>query len=263
MTAPDVFTLPAPYYLFRLLTGSDHMHFGWFRSMDEHPGLAQENMMELNLFFRPAKAERVLDVGAGLGATARWLSKRGIRVTSISPDAPLIEYARLAAKADDVPHPVEFHVSPFETFQWRGSFDWVLFQESFQYFEDPRATIERAAKALRYGGRLHIGDQFLHVDVPRAQGRFHFLPRVLQAAKDLGFELHTSCDVSRAAYRMTGRCLEILRERAAEWTAAHSARRPEIGKDIADMLNCGTLEYDAWRAGYLSYQLLTFDKVAG
>lgn len=73
-------------------------------------------------------------------------------------------------------------------------------------------------------------------------------------------EVHTQCDVSRAAYRMTGRCLEVLRENAAAWTAQYSARRPEIGKDIQDMLNCGTLEYDAYRDGYLCYQLLTFDK---
>jgi hypothetical protein len=39
-----------------------------------------------------------------------------------------------------------------------------------------------------------------------------------------------------------------------------SARWPEIQRDIDDMLNCGTLEHDAWRQGYLSYQLLTFDR---
>lgn len=171
MIAPDVLSLPAPYYLFRLLTGSDHMHFGWFRSTDEHPGTAQENMMELNMFFRPARLERVLDVGAGLGATARWLSRRGIAVTSISPDAPLIEYARLAAAGDQVPHAVQFHVSPFESFQWTGSFDWVLFQESFQYFDDVEATIARAHAALRPGGRLHIGDQFSCTSTCRASRR--------------------------------------------------------------------------------------------
>jgi len=222
------------------------MHFSWFRADDEQPGEAQENMMELNLFFRPARLERALDVGAGLGATARWLARRGIAVTSISPDAPLVEYARAAAAADGLAQPIDFQVAKFETFRWSGSFDWVLFQESFQYFDDPGPTLQRAHMALRPGGRLHIGDQFLHVDVPRAQGRFHFLPRVLEAAKALGFEL---------------RCLEVLREHAGEWTAAYSAQRPSIGKDIADMLQCGTLEYDAWKQGYLSYQLLAFDKV--
>lgn len=260
MAAPDVFSLPVPYYLFRLLTGSDHMHFGWFRSPGEDPGEAQENMMELNMFFRPTRLRRALDVGAGLGATARWLSRRGIAVTSISPDAPLIAYARQAAADDGVPHPVDFRVSPFEQFQWQEPFDWVLFQESFQYFDSVRDTLTRAHAALQPGGRLHIGDQFLHVDLPRQQARFHFLPQVLAIAKELGFELHTQCDVSRAAYRMTGRCLEVLAQRRDEWIRQFSARRPEIQRDIDDMLNCGTLEYDAWRQGYLSYQLLTFDR---
>lgn len=261
MTQPDVFSLPVPYYLFRLLTGSDHMHFGWFRADDEAPGDAQQNMMELNMFFRPSRLERALDVGAGLGATARWLSRRGIAVTSISPDAPLIEYARLAAADDQVAHPVEFQVAKFEDFTWRQPFDWVLFQESFQYFDDVRATLTKAHRALRPGGRLHIGDQFLHVDLPRQQARFHYLPAVLETAKSLGLQLRTQCDVSRAAYRMTGRCLEVLRENAGRWVAQHSARRPEIGKDIDDMLNCGSLEYDAYQQGYLSYQLLTFDRI--
>jgi SAM-dependent methyltransferase len=263
MTAADVLTLPVPYYLFRLLTGSDHMHFGWFRAEDEDPGEAQENMMELNMFFRPARLRRALDVGAGLGATARWLSRRGVAVTSISPDAPLIEYARRAAADDHVEHPPEFHVAAFETFRWTEPFDWVLFQESFQYFDDVRATLQRAHQALRLGGRLHIGDQFLHVDLPRAQARFPYLPRVLDICRELGLERHSACDVSRAAYRMTGRCLEVLRERADELVAAHGARRPEIRKDIDDMLACGTLEYDAYRDGHLSYQLLCFDKVRG
>lgn len=262
MSAPDLFTLPAPYYLFRLLTGSDHMHFGWFRADDEDPGAAQENMMELNLFFRPARLETVLDVGAGLGATARWLSRRGIKVTSISPDAPLVEYARLAAAGDDVPHPVDFRVLPFQEFTAAQPYDWVLFQESFQYFDDVGDTLRRAHAALRPGGRLHIGDQFLHVDLPREQARFHHLPTVLRLAKELGFELRTKTDVSRAAYRMTGRCLEVLRANRDAWIAAHQQRCPSIQKDIDDMLNCGTLEWDAYQDGYLSYQLLAFDRVA-
>lgn len=261
MSAPDVFTLPAPYYLFRLLTGSDHMHFGWFRTDDEDPGEAQENMMELNLFFRPGKLETALDVGAGLGATARWLSRRDIAVTSISPDAPLIEYARLAAASDEVKHKVDFQVCKFEDFEPPTQYDWVLFQESFQYFDDVHDTLSRARNAVRVGGRLHIGDQFLHVDLPREQGRFHYLPSVLQTAKNLGFELRTKCDVSRAAYRMTGRCLEVLRENKDQWITEHAAKIPSIEKDIDDMLNCGTLEWDAYVGGHLSYELMAFERV--
>jgi len=261
MTAPDVLSLPAPYYLFRLLSGSDHMHFGWFRTDDEDPGQAQENMMELNLFFRPGRLETALDVGAGLGATARWLSRRGVAVTSISPNAPLVEYARLAAATDDVPHKVDFQVCKFEEFQPSRQFDWVLFQESFQYFVDVLDTLERAREAVRIGGRLHIGDQFLHVDLPRERARFHYQPTVLRIAKELGFEMRTRCDVSRAAYRMTGRCLEVLRERKDEWITMHEAQVPSIRQDIDDMLNCGTLEWDAYIDGHLTYELMAFERI--
>lgn len=256
----QILALPAPYYLFRLLTGSDHLHFGWFRADDEDPGSAQENMMQLNLFFRPTVLRRALDVGAGLGATARQLSRLGCAVTSISPDAPLIAYARAAAAGDGVPHPVDFQAVGFEAFQWREPFDWVLFQESFQYFPWVKETLAKAHAALRPGGRLHIGDQFLHVDLPREQARFHHLPQVLQAAADLGFRLRTRCDVSRAALCTTRRLLEVLEQRAPAMVAEHAARKPEIRGDIDDMLRCGRLELDAFEGGDLSYQLLTFDR---
>lgn len=255
-----ILALPNPYYLFRLLTGSDHLHFGWFRSDDEDPGSAQENMMWLNLFFRPEPLRTVLDIGAGLGATARELSRLGAKVTSISPDAPLIEYARQAAAADSVPHPVDFRVTGFESFELTAPYDWVLFQESFQYFPWIRETLAKAHAALRPGGRLHIGDQFLHVDLPREQVRFHYLPRVLQHARELGFELRSQCDVSRAARCMTRRVLEVLKQRRDELVRAHGAARPGIQQDVDDMLRCGRLELEAFEGGALSYVLLTFDR---
>ena len=259
-SADEILALPVPYYLFRLITGSDHMHFGWFRGDDEDPGAAQENMMELNMFFRPAVLRRALDVGAGLGATARWLSRKGVAVTSISPDAPLVEYARRAAAADRVQHAVDFQVARFEDFRAAAPYDWVLFQESFQYFDDPRATLAKAHAALCPGGRLHIADQFLHIDLPRAQGRFHHLPAVQQTARELGFVVRTQCDVSRAAYAMTRRCLDVLRQRRDRFVAEHAAKKPEIARDIDDMLQCGNLEFEAFEQGYLSYQLLAFDR---
>jgi SAM-dependent methyltransferase len=256
----DILALPTPYYLFRLLTDSDHMHFGWFRTDDEAPGAAQENMMQLNLFFRPSRLQRVLDIGAGLGATARELSRHGAAVTAISPDAPLIAYAKRAAAQDRVPHAVDFQATGFEGFQWQEPFDWVLFQESFQYFPWLAETLAKAHAALRPGGRLHIGDQFLHVDLPREQARFHHLPRVLAEARRLGFVLRTQCDVTRAASCMTRSLLGALDRRGPGLIAAHAAKKPEIERDVADMLRCGRLELSAFDGGELSYQLLVFDR---
>lgn len=255
-----ILALPTPYYLFRLLTGSDHLHFGWFRSDDEDPGAAQENMMWLNLFFRPTRLERVLDIGAGLGATAREIARLGAAVTSISPDAPLIDYAKQAAAGDQVPHAVDFRATGFEHFELGEPYDWVLFQESFQYFPWVKETLQKAHAALRPGGRLHIGDQFLHVDLPREQARFHYLPRVLEHARELGLELRSQCDVSRAARCMTRRLLEVLEQRGDDLVREHAARKPTIRQDVDDMLRCGRLELDAFEGGAMSYVLLSFDK---
>lgn len=257
---PAILALPAPYYLFRLLTGSDHMHFGWFRHDAEDPGAAQDNMMQLNLFFRPDRGNRVLDIGAGLGATARELARQGYAVTSISPDVPLIEYARQAASSDPVQHRVDFRAEGFETFALGEPFDWVMFQESFQYFPYVRETLQKAWQALRPGGRLHIGDQFLRLDLPREQARFHYLPQVLQFAHEVGFELRTSCDVTRAAGCTTRRLLQVLAQKKDALIAEHQAQKPSIAQDVHDMLTCGGHELDAFDGGQLRYMLLCFDR---
>ena len=60
---------------------------------------------------------------------------------------------------------------------------------------------------------------------------------------------------------MTGRCLEVLKENKDRWIAEYEARVPSIRQDIDDMLNCGTLEWDAYVAGHLTYELMAFERI--
>lgn len=259
----SVLHLPTPYYLFRLATGTDHLHFGFFQRDDEPVGDAQERMMELNLFFRPAGALRVLDVGTGLGATARRLVREGCKVTSLSPDAPLVEYARRRSQREIESGLLELFVSTFEDFHSPHAFDWVLFQESFQYLPNPGAALRKAWDHLAPGGRLHVADQFLTRALPRDVARFHWLDGFLEEARRTGFRARSVCDVTRAALPSTRRMLAELAARSAELVARHERARPEIAGDVHDMLTCGRIELDASESGDLRYCLIALDKPPG
>ena len=254
-----VLELPNPFYLFRLLTGSDHLHFGYFRSPRESVGEAQENMMWLNLFFRRRDATRVLDVGSGLGATARELAKQGCRVTAVCPDATLIAYGRAREAAAPSGPPVEWITSAFEAWKPTDSFDHVMFQESFQYFDHVEATLRHTRGLLRDGGRVVIGDQFLNERRPREAVRFHFVDDFVAAARDVGFRIATSCDISAGALVMTRRMLEQLRAEKDALIAAHEPAKPAIRKDIDEMLYWGSQELGAFDHGLLSYRTFVLD----
>lgn len=252
--------LPTPYYLFRLLTGGDHLHFGYFKHGGESVAEAQENMMALNLFFRPKHLTRVLDAGCGLGATSRVLARQDCRVTALSPDAPLVAYARESQENEGLPHPVEYLVSGFETYEPAEPFDAVLFQESFQYLDDPFAALAKVARALRPGGRLVVGDQFLNEERPRSATRFHYHGNFLRAAREAGLVLHTHCDISRGALMTTAKMLAELRARQEALLAAHGASKPTMRQDIEDMLYWGGQELGAFREDLLSYRIFVLDR---
>src|SRR5262245_19186390 len=91
-----ILALPNPFHLFRLVSGSEHLHFGYLLADDETIHEAQDNMMRLNLMFLRRADRRVLDAGSGLGATARVLAERGLAVTAVCPDPALIAYSKRA-----------------------------------------------------------------------------------------------------------------------------------------------------------------------
>lgn len=145
-------------HLYRAFWG-DHIHHGLWQTADDPPEVAQENLVE-RLAARAGirSGERVLDVGCGYGASARWLAEhRGCRVIGITISR---RQARLARRVDghrargagvavvrgDAADP-PFADDAFEIV-------WVI--ECLEHLEDKRAFVAQVARMLAPGGRLAL-----------------------------------------------------------------------------------------------------------
>lgn len=102
-----------------------------------------------------APGERLLDLGAGTGRYAVAAAARGVEVVGVDPAAAMLAVARsrtnnqpvtlVRADATRLPFP-------------DGSFDAVLAVTSLCFTADPGRVLAEAARVLRPGGRLVLGE---------------------------------------------------------------------------------------------------------
>ena len=256
-------TLPPPFYLAPLITGSEHLHFGYYNDASDDFQTALDNMMKLNLFFLPPSAKRVLDAGSGLGATTRLLAKRGLDVTSLCPQPELVEYGKRRAAEEDISGTIEWQLTGFESYDTDHKFDFVLFQESFQYLDDLEDAVARLARMPRPGGRVVVGDQFLNEDRPRSVARFHWYDRFHELALSHGLYPRTACDITNGVFPTTQRFMADLERRAQELIDTHKEAKPDIEADIEAAMAGGGLELEGMFGGQLSYRILVYDAPEG
>lgn len=102
---------------------------------------------------------RVLDLGAGEGADAIWLARRGWQVTAADVSAVALDRARADAEQAGVIDRISFVAVDFTADFPAGRFDLVSAHFLHSLFEFPRALVlRRAAAAVAPGGRLLIVD---------------------------------------------------------------------------------------------------------
>jgi SAM-dependent methyltransferase len=105
----------------------------------------------------PLLGADVLDVGAGLGATARLLAPltQGAYL-AIEPDATLADRIRGDVSSGMLPQRVEVLTGTLQSVEPARSFDTILYIDVLEHIEDDRGELRVAATRLRPGGRIVV-----------------------------------------------------------------------------------------------------------
>ncbi len=111
---------------------------------------------------------RVIDIGCGYGATARWLAARGAQVTGITVSPA--QGAIAAAHAPNESNPKFLVGDWLENPLPAGSFDAAIAIESSEHMVDKARFFSQASRVLRRGGRLVIC-AWLAAESPRATAK--------------------------------------------------------------------------------------------
>lgn len=121
---------------------------------------------------RPYLGNRILDVGAGIGATVQLLNVDPTKQwLALEPDPRLV--ARMREQA--LPANCEVRVGTLTSLAQSETFDTVLYIDVLEHIEDDRAEMARAAKHVRPGGCIVVlapAHQMLFTPFDRAIGHF-------------------------------------------------------------------------------------------
>ena len=138
----------------------DHLTIDDLAPIDELHSRRRLATQELARMLAPKPAERVLDIGSGLGGPARYLAKVcGCRVTGVDLTAEFVAVAIELARRAGLAAQVEFKQGsaldlPFAD----GSFDLAWSQNVAMNIADRPRYYAEMRRVLRPGGRLAIQD---------------------------------------------------------------------------------------------------------
>jgi hypothetical protein len=139
----------------------------WVRLLAEnafHPGGPDMSRRTAEAM-RLTRGARVLDLGCGVGSTARLLAaEMGLEVVGI--DASRANVTRAGKEAGDAPIAfvqADAHRLPFAD----GSFDGALGECVLSLFADQDAVLGEIRRVLRPGGRLGITDMSVNASLPK------------------------------------------------------------------------------------------------
>ena len=172
-----------------------HLHYGYWTNdlqLDiANLHIAQENYTNFLISHVPEGVKTILDVGCGLGQTAKKLIDMGYHVDCVSPSPFLNEQIRLL-----LPNTSQVFECTYEQLQTPCTYDVVLFSESFQYVRMDKA-LEKTLTLLNNGGYLLICDVFkMDVKVNGLLGGGHKLAKFHQQTAQYPFELVLDIDIT-------------------------------------------------------------------
>ena len=136
---------------------------------------------------------RVLDVGAGLGATAKVLAASARRWSCLEPDPELAERLRSAIGSGELPPQCEVLQRFVEDLGASEEYDTVLYVDVLEHIEHDREQLERSARLLAPGGHVVVlapAHQWLFSRFDAAIGHHRrYDKRMLRAISPPGCEL--------------------------------------------------------------------------
>jgi SAM-dependent methyltransferase len=183
----DIVDLPQPFGFYRVITGGDELHFGYWTDPEDNFTLpeAQQALTALIFSRLPPAPARILDVGCGLGATAQLLHEKGYEVVAIAPDVNLIEYAKKYHQGPEYIACGFLELS--QELVQEDSFDLLLFQESLQYFPDLHSVFIRTKQLLKAQGKLLICDEVSYHPKTREHSAVHLAADIEAIFAQMGF----------------------------------------------------------------------------
>jgi tocopherol O-methyltransferase len=209
----------------------EHIHHGYYARGDESREEATRGLIDrLVGDMRLPRGAAVLDVGCGIGGTARLLSRQyGCRVTGVTLS---FVQACMARERDGAREASRFIVGDAAALPFAGAFDGVLAVEVLSHLENRDAFFAQTARLLRRDGRIGIaawlkssdlrGSRERRIVAPIEEGMLVTLPTKEQYEQLLagaGFRLDSYRDISSEVARTWDLCLELV-TKPALWSLA-------------------------------------------
>lgn len=152
----------------------------------------------------------LLDAGCGICGPAVWLARhRDVRITGVTLGASMarraVERVAEAGLADRI-NVVEGDFHRLPEFNAPGSFDRVIFLESFGYAQSVEAVLLGVRHVLKPGGCLYLKDQRLTADPGDTEAWAHSEVLRLKVMQEFGFNAwpqeETIGAIERAGFRV-------------------------------------------------------------
>ena len=125
---------------------------------------------------RPFLGARILDVGAGIGSTARMLCDREIvKWVALEPDADLAARIEARILSGELPRTCEVRVGTIADLSPEEKFDSVLYIDVLEHILDDRSELDLASRHLSENGRIVVlspAHQWLYTAFDEALGHY-------------------------------------------------------------------------------------------
>ncbi len=151
------------------MTGEQKGHT-WFASIYDRLQASAERsfMKEIREDIVGGARGRVLEVGAGTGASFPYYNDHAEEIIVTEPDPYMLEWAR--RRAEDVGRPIDLRQAPAEELPFEdGSFDTVVSTLVMCTVTDPRRALSEVRRVLKPSGELRM---YEHVRYDHAFGAF-------------------------------------------------------------------------------------------